>query len=99
MFPKNITSKELEKINKWILHYCYLFRIKNISSVKVISKQKNSIFCIKWVFTNTHNDIFIHKFITKYINHIFKKFDIYVSSLQRNNRGYFILTIPCADNG
>lgn len=93
MLPKNMTSKELNRINKWILQYCYLFRIKSISSVRVISKQKNNIFYIEWLFTNTRNDIFIHKCITKYINHILKKYDVYVSSSQRNNRGYFILTI------
>lgn len=88
---KNISEKKLNIINKWILRYCFCFRRKNISSLWISGNQKGNISSIKWTFNNTKNDIGIHKIVTRIMNNYIKKQGGYITSMQRNNRGYFIL--------
>lgn len=88
----NMSINQLSKVNKCILRYYNWFKIKNISSLQVSLKKKNDILFIKWLFNNTRNDICIYRCITKYLNLDLKNYGAYISSNQKNNRGYFLLT-------
>ncbi|HJF41027.1 MAG TPA: hypothetical protein K8V91_08905 [[Clostridium] spiroforme] len=89
---EKISEEQLIKINKWIFRYCRWFRIKDISSVLISNDQSSIENSIKWRFCNTKNDICVHKIIVLIINHLIKKQGGCLSSMQRNNRGYFWLT-------
>lgn len=88
---QNISEKQLNKINRWIFRYCCWFRIKDISSIWISNNIDNSGTSIKWMFNNTKNDVCIHKIIVMIMNNLVKKQGGYFVSMQRNNRGYFIL--------
>ena len=88
-----ISELQLNRVERWIIKYCCWFSKKGISSLRIVSEKIENTNTVKWIFTNTRNDICIHRCITRYLNFILKNSNAYIYSMQRNNRGHFILML------